>query len=251
MFNYLTFQNMKKIILALLSAMFVFEVNPAKAQISIPPRPKAIKQTFIVSVRSGNLNYVINNGIRTNYRVAPDPVPESPLPPKIVYLLNPEWQVLPPEAPAVKAPKRDSNDFAALVLKFNRERRKLKWIIGTGNEKVYLYDDGKGGRTAETVEVGTRGGKLSYIIRDGKRENFEVVPQPKPQKIIYRPVYIWHNFYFQQPNGQPKEAKSKPEWKPKQNRHDYAQLKLKLQKERWQLLVASGGGNEIIYYYER
>lgn len=227
---------MKKFLLTLLSAMIL--VVSAQAQISILPRPKPIKQTYVVSVTNGNLNYTINNGKRITYKVDEDLILPSPLPPKIVYVFNPEWDKIPTQEVQEQL-KRDNHDFAKMMMAFNRERRKLTAIIGVGQDVVFTYTG--------SIIVGTKNGRLSYIIRNGTRENYEPEPVVAPQQIIYRSAYGWQYGDFCSIVTAP--AKEKVVFQT--NPNDFAQLWQKLNREKWQLVAQCSNNSELIYYFER
>ncbi len=246
---------MKKYAAALLCAMFALLASVLQAQITIV-RPPKITQTYVVSQSEGKLNYTVNNGVRKNYRVVEIDTVFVDVPPLKVYLFNPAWQITATGSKAYEAKPRQGNpnDFAQLIVKFNKERRKIRWMVGCGEEMLYQYEG--------DVLVATKKGMLSYIIRNGKREEYRHSPAVVyRQEIIECYVYPWSDWQDKEPhyvslallpedkvttsqNAQAEKAKALDD-------QDFAKLQKKLSASGWNLIRIDHNNSEVIYYYEK
>ncbi len=250
---------MKNFVKALLCTMLIIAAVCVQAQITFTvPRP--IKKTYVVSQSHGKLNYTINNGVRRNYRMTEVDTMVINLSPLKVYRFNEEWQGCRPKGSIKYVPsKGNSNDFAELMIKFNKEHRKLRWIIGVGDEIIYEYEG--------NISVATKNGMLTYIIRDGKRIEFERHPvMIYHQTVEERSVWLW-NLNGSKTIPEPgygvllktKEKESKRVEAPspsvrkkaKLNNQDFARLQRQLLKSGWTLMALASNVSEIVYYYEK
>lgn len=247
---------MKKFMQAMLWTMAFFCMLPVCAQISIPKPPPPVKKTYILSESGGRLNYTISDGKRTAYGMSGEVVEIVWLEPEKVYLFCPglsETVISVAQDNAGDTVIGDTDNFAKLLQQFNRERRRLKRIIGSGSEIRYEFGAGKTAASKSPVLVGVEKGVLSYIIQDGRRKSFS-----PPQRIIRRYRPVWNCPAYCRRTGQWQApllySASLPETEKRPSAADdnsFAAFRQWLEKTGWKLLAVDGNSVEAVYYYEK
>jgi len=236
---------MRKILLGLLCAIFVCLSENGYGQISIPPRPKPIKKTYVVSQTDGRLNYTIYNGERKVFRVS-DYSSVVDLTTQKYCFWHPQWYPsLPLEAADTTSTfclsESNPNDFAKLILQFNRERKSLTTMTGYGPDIVYEFSGG--------ILVGTRNGVLSYIIRNSKREVFKHL-----EPILYKKSdssRIWDIYCQQQTLNERSGSDVVNTTLPTPDEDDFAALYRQLLRTGWRIAAQTGNNHEMVYYFQK
>ncbi len=237
---------MKKFLWVLLCAIFICLTEVCYGQITIQPRPKPIKKTYVVSQTDGCLNYTINNGERKVFR-APDYSNVVDLTTPKFCFLHPQWYPSLPfeEADTTKVvfclSESNPNDFAKLILQFNKEKKSLMTITGYGPDIVYEYSGG--------ILVGTRNGVLSYIIRNGKREVFkhlEPILYKKPDSSQIGDIHCQQQTLYERSDPDVVNTIL-----PTPDENDFAVLYRQLLRTGWRIVAKTGNNYELVYYFQK